>query len=448
MAAGQKPLPPWGESQITLLGVALSRPTPIRPDLTWKFGRIYRTRMMGMTVINMAGAEACRFVLSSGMEHFQWKGGYPDSFSQLLGHGLFTIDGRAHRKRRALLQPAFHGRALTGYTRVMQELCARHMERWARQAEITWLEENRKLTFDIASTLLLGARPGQDTARLSRHFRTMTEGLLSLPVNLPFTTFGKAQRSRAVLRRFLYEAVRERHNHPGEDALSMLVVARDEAGEGLGMEEVIDEAMLLTFAGHETTTSMLTSVCLELSRNPQVLARARREQQELGIEGLVTMEQMGKMTYLDQILREVERLYPPVPGGFRRVVKSFDFDGYHVPVGSLVVYGAFESGRDPGIYRQPHRFDPDRFGPERNEQQPFSLLGFGGGPRVCLGMTFAKTEMKIVLSHLLRNYQWELMGGQDFGYLQAPSLHPADGLHVRLRPLEKPHAEQPEQQAS
>jgi cytochrome P450 len=140
------------------------------------------------------------------------------------------------------------------------------------------------------------------------------------------------------------------------------------------------------------------------------------------------------MPYLAQILKEIERLYPPVAGGFRGVVKPFNFQGYYVPAGWKVLYQMKRAHQDSNIYSDPEQFDPDRFSPERNENKKveYSLVGFGGGPRICLGMAFAQMEMKIFAARLLRNYHWELLPNQDLTMEPIPTLHPRSGLQVKL----------------
>ncbi|MGB1285652.1 MAG: cytochrome P450 [Aggregatilineales bacterium] len=132
-------------------------------------------------------------------------------------------------------------------------------------------------------------------------------------------------------------------------------------------------------------------------------------------------------------MKEVERLYPPVPAGFRGVIETFEFNGYRIPKGWTALYPINAAHRDPDIYTNPDKFDPERFSPERNESNvPFSLVGFGGGARVCVGYAFAQQEMKVLLSHLLRGYEWELVPGQNLNTVYRPTLFPKDGLQVRF----------------
>lgn len=406
-----------------------------------KYGSIFKTNILGKPTVYMVGPEAVEFVLSSHTDHFSWREGWPDNFKLLLGESLFVQDGEEHRKNRRLMMPALHGAALTNYVGTMESITQTYLHKWQQQREFIWFDEFKQLTFDIASLLLLGTNSGSDVARLSQLFTTLTNGMFALnPLRLPVTSLGKAIAARDQILQHLAQVVSNRKQHPTKDVLSLLLQARDEEGNGMSDRQVIAQALLLLFAGHETTTSMLTMLCLELARHPKVLQQARAEQLELAQHGALNLEQLGRMPYLEQVLSEIERLHPPVGGGFRGVVKPFEFNGFYVPAGWQLIYSSLMTHQLPEIYTQPEEFDPDRFSPQRqeNKQRPFSLIGFGGGPRICIGIAFAKLEMKIVAAHLLRGYQWELLPNQSVEPVLVPTRRPKDGLRVRLQPL-NPH---------
>jgi cytochrome P450 len=399
-------------------------------------GSIFRSNILGKPTVFMIGPEAVRFVLASHFDHFSWGEGWPATFQTLLGESLFVQDGEEHRRNRRLLMPAFHGKALVGYFNAMDTIMRRYLERWLDQGEFDWFTENKQLTFDIAAQTMLGVPSGPAVARLSSLFTTLTNGFFVLGRSrLPWTKFGKALAARDELLAFIEGVIEERRATPTNDALSMLLEARDEDGNGLSQREITVQCMLLLFAGHETSTSMLTTLALELARNPEVLARARAEQAALAARGPLSLEQLGQMPYLEQVLREVERLHPPVPGGFRGVVKPFEYGGYVVPSGYRVQYSILGTHHTPAVYQDSERFDPDRFAPGREEHktQPFSLIAFGGGPRICLGMAFAQMEMKLLAAHLLREYRWDLLPGQDLDLSLIPTRRPKDNLRVFFR---------------
>jgi len=402
-----------------------------------KYGPIFKTNIIGRPTVVMVGPKAVEFVLSSHMEHFSWREGWPDNFKKLLGESLFLQDGEEHRRNRRLMMPALHGPALVNYVDAMNDITSTYLKKWEEKKEFTWFEEFKQLTFDIASQLLLSINAGADNARLSKLFKHLTDGFFAVnPLPLPFTKLGKALIARNQILDYVGKVVQERQQHPGKDALSLLIQAKDEDGNSLSEKELVAQAILLLFAGHETTTSMLTWLCVELARHPEVQQRAREEQLQLASKGNLNLEQLGQMPYLEQVLYEVERMHSPVGGGFRGVVKEFEFNGFHVPAGWQLLYSIFVTHRLEEIYPEPERFDPDRFSPQRQEhkQYPFSLIGFGGGPRVCIGVAFAKMEMKIVAAHLLRSYDWEILPNQSLETVRIPTNRPKDGLRVRFQP--------------
>ncbi|MDZ8185816.1 MAG: cytochrome P450 [Nostoc sp. ChiSLP02] len=401
-----------------------------------QYGPIFKTHILGRPTVVMVGPEALEFVLSSNMQDFSWREGWPANFKILLGESLFLQDGEEHRRNRRLMMPALHGPALANYVSTMEYITRSYLQKWKKQQEFTWFGEFKQLTFDIASQLLLGTVPGLEGARLSQLFTTLSNGLFAInPLPLPFTKFGKAVAARNQILEHVTKVVRERQQNPTKDVLSLLVQARDEDGDSFSEQEIIAQALLLLFAGHDTTTTMLTWLCLELARHPEVLLRAREEQLKFTDVDSVTLEQLGQMPYLDRVLWEVERLRPPVGAGFRSVVREFEFNGFYVPAGWKLYYSIALTHRLEEIYSQPECFDPDRFSPQRQEhkQYPFSLVGFGGGPRVCIGIAFAKMEMKIIAAHLLRSYDWEILPNQNLETMGIPN-RPKDGLRVRFKP--------------
>lgn len=428
-------LPP-GSNGLPLLGETLSFvfDTNYIAKRYQQHGAIFRTNLIGKPTVVMVGPEAVEFVLSTHTEHFSWRQGWPNNFKELLGESLFLMDGEEHRQKRRLIMPAMHGPALADYFATMEQITQNYLNKWVTKHEFTWFEEFKQLTFDIASELLLGTKPGADSVRLSKLFDQLSKGLFVInPLKLPFTQYGKALAARNQILEHLRKVVRERRENPTKDALSLLIQAKDEEGNSLTEQELVAQSVLLLFAGHETTTSMLTWLCIELARHPEVMQRVRSEQMQLAKQGELNLEQLGQMPYLEQVISEVERLYPPAGGGFRGVVKDFEFKGYHVPAGWQVLYSILQTHRIQEIYPEPERFDPERFNPQRKEnKRPFSLIGFGGGPRVCIGIAFAKMEMKIIAARLLRNYDWEILPNQSLEVVRVPTTRPKDGFNVRF----------------
>ncbi|MEG4105758.1 cytochrome P450 [Microcoleus sp. S13_C5] len=397
-----------------------------------QYGNIFKTSIFGQPTVFMCGQEANLFVLSNENQYFVVT--WPASTKALLGPlSLALQTGANHQNRRKLLYQAFQPRALAGYIGGMENITQRYLEKWATMETLTWYPELRNYTFDVASKLLVGIDKGSETA-LGHYFETFSDGLFSIPLDVPWTRFGKAKNGRKLLLAELDKIIRDRQQATpsGKDALSLLISARDDEGNSLSLDELKDQVLLLLFAGHETLTSAIASFCLLLAQHPDVMAKVRAEQQQFPATEPLTLEQLKQMTYLEQVMREVLRLVPPVGGGFRQVINACEFGGYEIPKGWMVLYQINQTHQDSAVYPEPDRFDPDRFSSDRSPK-PFSYVPFGGGLRECLGKEFARLEMKLFAAKIVREFEWELLPDQDLNLIRVPTPHPRDGLRVKFR---------------
>jgi cytochrome P450 len=406
-----------------------------------KYGKIFKSNILGRPTVFIIGLEANKFILSTHLDYFSLREGFPKSFRELLGRSLAFQDKEEHQNNRRLMMPAFHGKALENYIETMIEITEDYCQQWLKKGKIVWFPEFKQLTFAIASTLLIGADFGDakgtlrarhsstSVAQLDRWFTELTKGLFAIPLRLPITTYGKALRARDKILTYLESVIALKRNNLGTDVLSLLMHSEDEEGNSLSLEELKAQAILLLFAGHETTTSLLTSFCMVLARRPDICQKLRDEQEYLGLELPLNLASLKQMTYLERTIEEVGRIYPPIAGGFRSVVEEVEFDGYRIPKGWLVFYRTSATHLDPDIFPNPHEFNPDR---HLQRAPEYSLVTYGGGSRVCLGMAFAKMEIKIIAAILLRSYQWELLPNQNLALNIFPTLRPRDGLLVNF----------------
>lgn len=432
-----KPLPP-GDFGLPFLGETLNFFND--PDYASKkhkqYGPVFKTRLLGKPTIFVKDSDANQFVLSNENKYFVVS--WPPSTKALLGNlSLALQTGGEHQNRRKLLAQAFMPRALSGYVDTIQAITQQYATGWAEQGTLTWYPELRNYTLDVACKLLVGLDNGSQT-KLGHLFETWCAGLFSLPLPLPWTQFGKAKRCRKLLLDEIEKTIvaRQQATDPGQDALSLLIQARDDDGNGLSLEELKDQILLLLFAGHETLTSAIASYCLLIAQNPDVWDQLRAEQQACADQPL-TLDTLKQMTYLDQVLREVLRLVPPVGGGFRKVLETCELEGYQIPAGWNVLYGISQTHLNPEIYPVPDTFRPDRFAPDsEGKRDKYSYVPFGGGIRECLGKEFARLEIKIFAAHLLRHYTWKILPDQDLSLITVPTPHPRDNLQVHFSKLQ------------
>jgi retinoid hydroxylase len=436
VSLSDSPLPP-GSSGLPWIGETIAwvrDPLRFAQDRYDRYGPVWRTHLMGRPCAVLLGPDANRFMLSTHMHLFSSRLGWGKPITTLIGDGLSLIDGAQHRRHRRMIQPALHGVMLHRYFDVMQALTRQHLDAWLRRERLTLFDAFKHLSFGIAARLMLGARNTAEIDRFAHEFHIFTAGLFAPPAwKIPWTPYGRAWHSRRALRRTLAEIIADRRARPhSDDILGLLLEAEDEAGQRFTDDELIDELLVLLWAGHDTVTSLLTWTVLELLRHPDIYAGALDEQQRLIGAGDLALSQLKAMPFLDRVLRESERMHPPAPGGFRGVVESFEYGGYRIPAGWTVMYSIVWTHNMPDIWSNPDRFDPDRFAPPRSEGRPFALIGFGGGPRVCVGLAFAQMQMRIVLSHMLRHLRLDLLPDQSFAPVAVPTKMPKDGLIVRV----------------
>jgi cytochrome P450 len=192
--------------------------------------------------------------------------------------------------------------------------------------------------------------------------------------------------------------------------------------------------MTLMFAGHDTSTSTLSFMMHELARHPDALERLCEEQDRVLGGAVPTIDQLEReMPYLEMVLDEVLRLYPPAWIGPRRAVREFEFGGYTVPRGAYVNYCSWASHRLPEVFPDPEAFIPERFSRERKAALPRgAYVPFGGGSRICIGKRFGQTEVKLVATMLLQRLRFDALPGRTMTIRQMPTLSPKGGLKMRV----------------
>lgn len=418
--------------QITLPGDSLTNLGPFLVRMYEQHGPIFRTTYFGHDLVYLVGPEANRFVLLSNRAKFSHREGWGKLFGvmDVYGNGLLTMDGEEHRQHRHLLNPAFAASYMQRYLPLMNKVIQQRTAAWAVMGEVDLYQEARRITFDIAAKALAGFQTGPELDRLRYIFaHLLMQGMRA-----------RVSRLKDELASLLRSEIQKRRIYPSDDVLGLLVQAHDGAGNPLSDEQIIAHINILLVAGHETTTSLSAWLLYLLSKHPDYLRRVLVEQEELlDPETDPTFEAIKRMTVLDNALSEAERLYPPIPNGPRGVFEDFAFHGYHVPKGVYLFYTIAASHLIPSIFAEPTAFDPDRFDPPREEHKkvPYALVGFGGGPRVCIGINFAKVEIKVLASHILRRYQLEPVAQQEISQFYRATGMPLHGIKMRISARER-----------
>jgi retinoid hydroxylase len=394
------------------------------------YGPIFRSSFFGQPVVYMVGPEANRFVLASHRQVFSHRQGWW-RVVEMFGDGLLTMDGTEHDQHRRMMNPAFTISYMDHYLPIMNRIIRERTADWASRGVVDVYEEARKITFDVAAEALTGLHAGPEVDQFRDIFvQILNLGMVAIDAD-------DYQRRLTQLKGRLYEVllpkIQERRQHPTNDVLGMLVQARDDAGRALSDEQLFAHTNILLVAGHETSTSLSAWLLYLLTQHPDYLQRVLDEQTALLDDSAEpTLEAIKQMKVLENALSEAERLYPPVGNGPRGTFEDFEFHGYRVPAGTRVFYSIAASHLIGSIFANPSVFDPDRFAPPREEHKkvPYSLVGFGGGSRICIGTNFAKVEIKAMVSQLLRRYQFGLVPGQTIVQLYRGTGMPVRGIKM------------------
>jgi cytochrome P450 len=412
---------------INLPGSSLSNPGPFLASAYEQYGPIFRAPYLGADVVFLVGPEANRFVLLSNRLNFSHHEGWGKLYGvvDVYGNGLLTMDGEEHSRHRRIMNPAFAISYLDRYVPLMNSIIRQHITTWRERGEIDAYQEARKITFDVAAQALAGFSAGAEVEQFRHLFvQLLMQGMKA-----------RTSRLRDELNALLRAKIQERRDKTGDDVLGLLVQARDEQGHGLSDEQIIAHINILLVAGHETSTSMSTWLLYLLATHPEYTRRVLSEQDVLhGSDTNPTLDDIKRMKVLDNALSEAERMYPPIAHGPRGVLEDFTFEGYHVPAGTYVMYAISASHLIPSIFAHPEMFDPDRFAPPREEHRktPYALVGFGGGPRICIGINLAKVEIKAMVYHILRRYDLEVLPGQAIALFYRATGMPLHGIKMRV----------------
>jgi cytochrome P450 len=378
-------------------------------------GDVAAFRLGPRTAYAVNQPELIRQMLVTDAKKFE-KGKMFEKGRLVARNGLFTSEGDFHLRQRRIIQPLFHQSYIARYTEKMSEAAQSRVDSWRDGQEVVMDQELFSLALATVTKVLFSTEIcDQWSLAVQQSLPVLLEGLarralapidlldkLPTPMN---RRFGKALRVMENVVNSIIDEYRADHTESG-DLLGALLRARDEeTGEGMSDQQVYDEVVTMLIAGTETTAGALSWACYLLSRHPHVLQRVQTELDGTLGDRQVRYADLGNLRYLQQVIAETLRLYPPTWMLMRRPVVDVDLGRWTIPAGSTVLFSIYALQRDPALYELPEEFDPDRWAPERvADIQRGTYIPFGSGVRGCAGEQFARTEMAVILSVILREY--------------------------------------------
>jgi cytochrome P450/NADPH-cytochrome P450 reductase len=343
------------------------------------------------------------------------------------GDGLFTAYGnepnwaKAHR----LLMPAFGPAAMRGYFDDMLDIADQMFTRWERFGPETQIDVPDNMTRLTLDTIALCGFAYRFNSFYQREMHPFVEAMVRalaeagnranrvpLQTRLMLLTQRQFEADSRYMHQITDEVIAKRRRMSAEDAprdlLGLMLTAKDPvSGETLDDANIRNQLVTFLIAGHETTSGLLSFAVHLLLEHPEVMAKAREEvDRVLGAE-MPRFEHMARLTYIDQVLRESLRLWPTAPAFAVRPLHDTVLAGrYPLKQGEVLMVLAPTLHRDPAVWAEPERFDPDRFAPERREKIPqHAWLPFGNGARSCIGRAFAMQEAALVIAMMLQRFE-------------------------------------------
>jgi cytochrome P450 len=404
------------------------------------YGDITGMRYFNFRVFFINNPDYIEDVLVNNARKFH-KGRVLQANKNVFGEGLLTSEGSFWLRQRRLAQPAFHRARIAAYAETMVGYTERLFDSWRDGEERDIHQEMMRVTLQIVGKTLFDADVARDAKEVGESLELLMElsadfgRAILIPSWVP--TLGNIRKSRAIKRldKIIYRIIEERRKS-GRDAgdlLSMLLAARDEDGSRMTDKQLRDESITLFLAGHETTANLLSWTWWLLAQNP--MAEKKMHAELDGVLGgkVPTFDDVAKLRYTELVLTESMRLYPPAWGTARVAIEDHEIGGYKVPKGTGVSLSQWVMHRDPRWFDAPEEFRPERWEDGLAKRLPrFAYFPFGGGPRQCIGNTFALMEATLVLATIAQRYRFRLVEGHAVVPLPSITLRPRHGIRAIL----------------
>ena len=408
-----------------------------------EYGDVVWMRFLYVPALFLYHPDDIEYVLATNPRNFIKSMSLRSNFFQrLVGNGLLTSHGEVWKRQRRLTQPAFHRERIATYAGTMVDYTTRLISSWEAGESRDIHRDMMRLTLEIVVQCLFGADVSNDVDEVGATLRELVKPFASqatlkwilnnrLPTPYHFRFHALAKK----IDRIVYRIIGERRASGKDegDLLSMLLTACDEDGSRMSDRQLRDEVMTLFLAGHETTALTLAWSWYLLGNHPEVEKRFHAELDEVLGGREPSLADLPRLKYTEQIAKESMRLYPPAYGMGREAIDDCLISDYRVPSGTQVFMFQWTTQRDARFYNEPLAFIPERWTDEFEAGLPkYAYFPFGGGPRACIGASFAMMEIILVLATIGQKFRLELVPDHPVTILPAMSLRPKEGIKVTL----------------
>lgn len=408
------------------------------------YGDVARFDMGPLDTFMVTDPDAIERVLVSEADRFRKPDFQDDALGDLLGSGLLLSEGETWKRQRKLANPAFSMSRLAGVADRITGHAEALVDDWSPGDEVDVEREMTTVTLDVILDLMMGVELPEDRVRtiqdqlvpLGRRFepnpfRFATPSWVPLPGDHEFAS------AVSNLEEVLDEIIADREGTVGDeddgpmDLLAVLIRARERGEQS--RDQLRDELMTMLLAGHDTTALTLTYTWFLLSEHPAVERRVHREIDEVLSGDRPSMEHVPEFEYVEWVIEEAMRLYPPVYTLFRTPTRPVELAGYPVPEGASVMLPQWAVHRSDRFWDDPETFDPDRWRPERQgDRHRFTYFPFGGGPRHCIGKHLAMLEAQLILATVASQHSLDFTGETPLRLQPSLTIHPRQTMRMRV----------------
>ena len=423
-----------------LFGAMQQNPLEYFTVMAREYGDVSGMRIGNFRSLFINHPELIEDVLVNNAKKYH-KGRILQANKYLFGEGLLTSEGDFWLRQRRLAQPAFHRARVSAYAATMAEYAEQMLATWHSGEERDIHEEMMQLALRIVGKTLFDADVTKDAKEVGETLDILLQiaanfgRTILVPIWVPTPRNIRAKLGIKRLEKVIYRIIAERRasGHDAGDLLSILLQAQDEDGSHMSDRQLRDETITLFLAGHETTANTLSWTWWLLAQNPAVEKKFHEELDGVLGGRVPTLDDLPKLNYLSHVLTESLRLYPTAWGMARLAAEEHEIAGYPVPVGYGVAFAQWVVHRDARWFDAPLEFRPERWENGLAKQLPrFAYFPFGGGPRQCIGNTFALMEASVVLATVGRKYRFTLVPDHKVTPLASITLRPRDGIRVTL----------------
>lgn len=421
------------------------------------YGPVYRINILHYIILGVTCPEATKEILMSSKypkDRFLYNRLFNLFGQRFLGTGLVTaVDHDRWYKQRRIMDPAFSSLYLRGLMGTFNERAEKLMDTLSELAdnnrEANILQLVNYVTLDVIAKVAFGVDLDlSNNSSLPKAIETCLKGmvyqirdsffLLNLK-NWPFVR--EVRKACRLLRETGAQWIRDRkaamenREDVPKDILTQIIksAATEESMTEEDGEFMLDNFVTFFIAGQETTANQLAFCVMELARHPGILEKVTKEVDDvIGMKPEISYDDLGKLIYLSQVLKETLRIYPTAPGTSREVHEDMTIDGIHVPGGFTCMFSSYTMGRMEKFFKEPLKFDPDRFHPDAPKPY-YCYFPFALGPRSCLGKNFAQMEAKVVMAKLLQRFEFSLIPGQTFDLQDTGTLRPKSGVICAIK---------------